>query len=189
MKTIWVIGGPGCGKGTQCDRMIEKYGLHHLSSGDLLRAEVASGSERGASLQDLMSKGLFVPTDIVLELIKEEMNKAREEGATKTGFLIDGYPREKDQGILFEEKVCPVDLILFFDVANDTLKKRLLGRAAVSQRADDNEETIKKRIEIFNAKNSEIVEHYKDKVVRINAEGTVEEIFAEVTKALDTLLA
>lgn len=114
-------------------------------------------------------------------------------------------------------QVCPVDLILFFDVANDTLKKRLLGRAAVSQRADDNEETIKKRIEIFNAKNNEIVEHYKDKVVRvsldaiffsliprllhltnlyklivpfqINAEGPVEEIFAEVTKALDALLA
>ncbi|KYN18812.1 Adenylate kinase isoenzyme 1 [Trachymyrmex cornetzi] len=125
MKTIWVIGGPGCGKGTQCDRMIEKYGFLHLSSGDLLRAEVASGSERGASLQDLMSKGLFVPTDIVLELIKEQMDKAREEGTTETGFLIDGYPREKDQGILFEEK--------------------------------------------------------------INAEGTVDEIFAEVTKALDTL--
>ncbi|KAL6259785.1 hypothetical protein P5V15_009696 [Pogonomyrmex californicus] len=189
MKTIWVIGGPGCGKGTQCDRMIEKYGFLHLSSGDLLRAEVASGSERGASLQDLMSKGLFVPTDIVLELIKEKMDKARKEGVTKTGFLIDGYPREKDQGILFEEKVCPVDLILFFDVANDTMEKRLLGRAAVSQRADDNEETIKKRIKIFNEKNSELVEHYKDKVVRINAEGTVDEIFAEVTKALDTLLA
>ncbi|XP_012218469.1 adenylate kinase isoenzyme 1 [Linepithema humile] len=189
MKTIWVIGGPGCGKGTQCDRMIEKYGFLHLSSGDLLRAEVASGSERGASLQDLMSKGLFVPTDVVLALIKEKMDKAREEGVTKTGFLIDGYPREKDQGILFEQNVCPVDLILFFDVANETLKKRLLGRAAVSQRADDNEETIKKRIEIFNSKNNEIVEHYKDKVVRINAEGTVDEIFTEVTKALDALLA
>ncbi|KYN40706.1 putative adenylate kinase isoenzyme F38B2.4 [Trachymyrmex septentrionalis] len=188
MKTIWVIGGPGCGKGTQCDRIIEKYGFLHLSSGDLLRAEVASGSERGAALQDLMSKGLFVPTDIVLELIKEQMDKARAEGTTKTGFLIDGYPREKDQGILFEEKVCPVDLILFFDVANDTMKKRLLGRAAVSQRADDNEETIKKRIEIFNAKNNEIVKHYENKVIRINAEGTVDEIFAKVTKALDTLL-
>lgn len=122
-------------------------------------------------------------------------------------------------------QVCPVDLILFFDVANETLKKRLLGRAAVSQRADDNEETINKRIEIFNAKNNEIVEYYQTKVVRvsfrpkiglprgsfdfryiffahilvftkkiivsfqINAEGTVEEIFGEVTKALDGLLA
>ncbi|XP_014470204.1 PREDICTED: adenylate kinase isoenzyme 1 [Dinoponera quadriceps] len=187
MKTIWVIGGPGCGKGTQCDRMIEKYGFVHLSSGDLLRAEVASGSERGASLQDLMSKGLFVPTDVVLELIKEKM--VREKDKTKTGFLIDGYPREKEQGILFEEKVCSVDLILFFDVSNETLKKRLLGRAAVSQRADDNEETIKKRIEIFNSKNNEIIDHYKDKVVKINAEGTVDEIFAKVEQALNTVLA
>lgn len=188
MKTIWVIGGPGCGKGTQCDKIIAKYGFQHLSSGDLLREEVASGSPRGASLQELMSKGLFVPTDIVLELIKERMNKAREQGTTTTGFLIDGYPRELEQGILFEKNVCPVDLIIFFDVANETLKKRLLGRAAVSQRADDNEETIKKRIEIFNVKNGEIVEHYKDKVVRINAEGAVDDIFAEVSKALDGLL-
>ncbi|KAI4497608.1 hypothetical protein M0802_007378 [Mischocyttarus mexicanus] len=125
MKTVWVIGGPGCGKGTQCDRIIKKYGFLHLSSGDLLRDEVASGSPRGASLQELMSKGLFVPT------------------------------------------VCPVDLILFFDVSNETMTKRLLGRAAVSQRADDNAETIKKRIEIFNQKNGEIVQNYESKVVRV----------------------
>lgn len=188
MKTVWVIGGPGCGKGTQCDRMIAKYGLLHLSSGDLLREEVSSGSPRGASLQEAMSKGLFVPTEVVLELIKERMSKARTEG-TASGFLIDGYPRELDQGLQFEKDVCPVDLVIFFDVANETLTKRLLGRAAVSQRADDNEETIKKRIEIFNLKNGQIVEHYKAKVVRINAEGSVDDIFAEVTKALDPLLA
>lgn len=68
MKTIWVIGGPGCGKGTQCSKIIDKYGLLHISSGDLLREEVASGSSRGASLQDLMSKGLFVPTVIIFYL-------------------------------------------------------------------------------------------------------------------------
>ncbi|XP_053975766.1 adenylate kinase isoenzyme 1 [Hylaeus anthracinus] len=189
MKTIWIIGGPGCGKGTQCERIIAKYGLYHISSGDLLREEVASGSPRGASLQELMSKGLFVPTDIVLDLIRERMEKAKKEGATKTGFLIDGYPRELEQGKLFEEKVCPADKIIFFDVSNETMMKRLMGRAAVSQRADDNAETIKKRIEIFNVKNGEIVEHYKDKVVRINAEGTVDEVFAEATKALDPLFA
>ena len=188
MKTIWIVGGPGSGKGTQCDRIIEKYGFFHISSGDLLREEVASGSPRGASLQELMSKGVFVPTDIVLDLIRERMNKAKEEGSTRTGFLIDGYPRELDQGILFEKNVCPVDLIIFFEVANETLKKRLLGRAAVSHRADDNEETIKKRIEIFNVKNGEIIEHYKDKVTTINAEGSVDDIFAEVTKVLDPLL-
>lgn len=189
MKTIWVVGGPGCGKGTQCDRIIKKYGFVHISSGDLLREEVASGSSRGASLQELMSKGLFVPTDIVLELIKEKMEKAKSEGTTKTGFLIDGYPRELEQGLLFEQKVCPVDQIIFFDVSNETMTKRLLGRAAVSGRADDNAETIKKRIEIFNEKNGQIVEHYKDKVVRINAEGSVDDIFAETCKTIDRLLA
>ncbi|XP_076636922.1 adenylate kinase 1 [Colletes latitarsis] len=189
MKTVWIIGGPGCGKGTQCERIIAKYGFCHISSGDLLREEVASGSPRGASLQELMSKGLFVPTDIVLDLIRERMEKAKKEESTKTGFLIDGYPRELEQGILFEKNVCTVDMIIFFDVSNETMTKRLLGRAAVSQRADDNEETIKKRIEIFNVKNGEIVQHYTDKVVKINAEGTVDAVFAEATKALDTLLA
>ncbi|XP_033213554.1 adenylate kinase isoenzyme 1 isoform X2 [Belonocnema kinseyi] len=191
MKTLWVIGGPGCGKGTQCDKIIETYGFIHISSGDLLREEVASGSPRGASLQELMSKGLFVPTEIVLELIKERMNKAKAENPSARGFLIDGYPREKEQGIQFEKDVCPVDLILFFDVTNETLLKRLLGRAAAAatQRADDNAETIKKRIEIFNEKNGAIVEHFKDKVVRINAEGAVEDVFAQVTNALDFLLA
>ncbi|KAH0946507.1 hypothetical protein HN011_003242 [Eciton burchellii] len=189
MKTIWVIGGPGCGKGTQCDRIIEKYGFLHISSGDLLRTEVASGSERGAMLQDLMSKGLFVSTDIVLELIKEKMDKASKEGLTKTGFLIDGYPREKEQGILFEQNICSVDLILFFDVADETMINRLLGRAAISSnpRVDDNIGTIKKRIEIFRLKNKEILEHYEGKVIKVNAEGTVDEIFANVTKALDAL--
>lgn len=189
MKTIWVVGGPGCGKGTQCERIIKKYGFLHISSGDLLRDEVASGSSRGASLQELMSKGLFVPTDIVLELIKEKMNKAESEGSTKIGFLIDGYPRELEQGILFEEKVCPVDLILFFDVSNETMTARILNRAAVSGRADDNQEAAKKRIEIFNQKNGQIIEHYKDKVVTINAEGTIEAIFEEACKAIDRLLA
>ncbi|XP_066589701.1 adenylate kinase isoenzyme 1 [Prorops nasuta] len=187
MKTIWVIGGPGCGKGTQCDKIIAKYGFLHISSGDLLREEVASGSPRGTSLQETMSKGLFVPTDIVLQLIKERMDKAKKEDSSIKGFLIDGYPRELDQGILFEKNVCPVDLIIFFDVASETMTKRLLGRSAVSKRADDNEETIKKRIEIFNIKNGEIVEHYKDKVVRINAEGKIDDIFGEVSKALDNI--
>ncbi|XP_032452557.1 adenylate kinase isoenzyme 1 isoform X2 [Nasonia vitripennis] len=191
MKTVWIIGGPGCGKGTQCDRIIKNYGFVHLSSGDLLRDEVASGSPRGAELQELMSKGLFVPTDVVLSLIKERIEKAKAENPDTKGVLIDGYPRELEQGLQFEKDVCPVDLIIFFDVKNETLISRLLGRAAAAavKRADDNEETIKKRIEIFNEKNGKIVEHYKDKCLRINAEGAVDAIFDQVSQALDKLLA
>ncbi|XP_012266122.1 adenylate kinase isoenzyme 1 isoform X2 [Athalia rosae] len=183
--TLWVVGGPGSGKGTQCEKIVEKYGFLHLSSGDLLREEVASGSPRGGQLQELMSKGLFVPSDVVLSLIKERINKGKEDKVP--GFLIDGYPRELSQGLEFEKEIGTVDLVLFFDVANETLTKRLLGRAASSGRADDNEETIKKRIEVFNEKNGPIIEHYKAKVVKINAEGGVDEIFAEATKAIDAV--
>ncbi|XP_011503135.1 PREDICTED: adenylate kinase isoenzyme 1 [Ceratosolen solmsi marchali] len=191
MKIIWIIGGPGCGKGTQCDRIIKKYGFVHLSSGDLLRDEVASGSARGKELQNLMSKGLFVPTDIVLALIKEKIEKTKVENPSTKGILIDGYPRELEQGLQFEKDVCPVDSIIFFDASNKTLISRLLGRAAAAtiKREDDNEETIKKRIEIFNEKNGKIIEHYKNKCLRINAELNVDEIFKLVSEALDKLLA
>ncbi|XP_043795834.1 adenylate kinase isoenzyme 1 [Apis laboriosa] len=189
MKIIWIIGGPGCGKGTQCKRIIEKYGFYHISSGDLLREEVARGSSRDAFLQETMSKGLFVSTDIVLDLIKERMQKVKQEKLTETGFLIDGYPRELGQGLLFEKNVCPVDLIIFFDASNEVLEKRLLGRAEVLKRADDNEETIKNRIKLFNMnRHIEIIDHYKDKVVNIDANGNADEIFDEVSKVIDTLL-
>ncbi|XP_014205698.1 adenylate kinase isoenzyme 1 [Copidosoma floridanum] len=190
MLVIWIIGGPGCGKGTQCEKIINKYGFVHLSSGDLLREEVASGSPRGADLSKLMSQGLFVPTEVVLTLIKERIEKAKQENPNLKGVLIDGYPRELDQGLQFEKTVGPVDIVIYFEVANETLIKRLLGRAAAAsvKREDDNEETIKKRIEIFNEKNGKIVEHYGSKVKKIVAEGDINDIFQEVTKCIDPLL-
>ncbi len=99
---IFVVGGPGSGKGTQCERIVAKYGYTHLSSGDLLRAEVASGSERGKQLNELMQKGLLVSNQFVLDMIKDAMLK---NVSTSKGFLIDGYPRQVDQGIEFEKQV------------------------------------------------------------------------------------
>jgi adenylate kinase len=101
-KVIFVVGGPGSGKGTQCERIVAKYGYTHLSSGDLLRAEVASGSERGKQLNELMQKGLLVSNQFVLDMIKDAMLK---NVSTSKGFLIDGYPRQVDQGIEFEKQV------------------------------------------------------------------------------------
>ncbi|CAH0393101.1 unnamed protein product [Bemisia tabaci] len=99
---VWVLGGPGCGKGTQCDRIVQKYGFTHISTGDLLRDEVASGSERGQELTAIMKEGKLVPTDIVMSLLKEKIVK---ELPNTKGFLIDGYPREKEQGIQFERDI------------------------------------------------------------------------------------
>lgn len=97
-----MVGGPGSGKGTQCERIVAKYGYTHLSSGDLLRAEVKSGSARGQMLNEMMEKGELVSNQIVLDMIKDAMLNKIE---TSNGFLIDGYPREVDQGIEFEKQV------------------------------------------------------------------------------------
>lgn len=98
----FLSGGPGSGKGTQCERIVKKYGFTHLSTGDLLRDEVASGSARGKELTAIMEKGALVPLETVLQLLKEAMTA---KAATSKGFLIDGYPRELDQGIRFENEV------------------------------------------------------------------------------------
>ncbi|XP_023020204.2 adenylate kinase isoenzyme 1 isoform X4 [Leptinotarsa decemlineata] len=183
---IWVLGGPGSGKGTQCDRIVAKYGFTHLSSGDLLRAEVSSGSPRGKELTAIMERGELVPMEVVLDLLKEAIIKALPDSK---GFLIDGYPREKEQGILFEKNIAPVNLVLFFDASENTLVERLLGRAKTSGRVDDNEETIKKRLHTFNTHNDQVVQQYPDKLKKINAERNVDDIFAEVTTYLDLLVA
>ncbi|XP_026478587.1 adenylate kinase isoenzyme 1-like [Ctenocephalides felis] len=186
LPVIWVLGGPGSGKGTQCDKIVAKYGFTHLSTGDLLRAEVQSGSDRGKNLTAIMERGELVPMDIVLDLLKEAMTKAL---PTSKGFLIDGYPREKDQGVAFENQVTPVNTILYFECKPETLVERLLGRAKTSGRADDNEETIKLRLNTFNANNDQVLALYPDRLKRINAERPVDEIFAEVVACIDNLLA
>ncbi|XP_001353357.4 adenylate kinase isoenzyme 1 isoform X1 [Drosophila pseudoobscura] len=184
---IWILGGPGCGKGTQCAKIVEKYGFTHLSSGDLLRNEVASGSDKGRQLQAVMSSGGLVSNEEVLSLLNDAVNRAK--GGSK-GFLIDGYPREKTQGVAFEERIGPADLALYFDCSEDTMLKRILARAAAAavKRSDDNEETIRARLQTFKQNTSAILELYADKTLTINAERDVDDIFQEVVQAIDCVL-
>ncbi|XP_019763510.1 adenylate kinase isoenzyme 1 isoform X1 [Dendroctonus ponderosae] len=182
---IWILGGPGSGKGTQCDRIVAKYGFTHLSSGDLLRNEVSSGSSRGQELSAIMERGELVPLEVVLDLLREAILSAL---PTSKGYLIDGYPREKEQGILFEKTIAPVNLVIFYDASEATLVERLLGRAKTSGRVDDNEETIKKRLNTFNTHNDQVVQQYTDKLKRIHAERSTDEIFAETSQHIDELL-
>jgi len=183
-RIVFVLGGPGSGKGTQCDKIVAKYGFTHLSTGDLLRDEVASGSERGKKLTETMEKGELVSLDTVLGLLRDAMIK---KAATSKGFLIDGYPRELDQGKKFEADVGPVQSVLYFEVADETMKKRLLKRAETSGRVDDNEATIVKRLKTFHDHTQPVIDYYEkqNKVCKIVAEGTVDEIFAKVTAHLD----
>ncbi|KAI6232162.1 Adenylate kinase isoenzyme 1 [Aphelenchoides besseyi] len=184
VPVFFIVGGPGSGKGTQCEKIVAKYGLTHLSSGDLLREEVKSGSPRGGQLTKMMQAGELVPLEIVLDLVKEAILKAVKNGSR--GFLIDGYPREVKQGDQFEEEIQPCKLVIFFDVSEETLVNRCLQRGLTSGRVDDNVNTIKKRLQTFNTATQPVVDHYiqKQKLVRIKGEGSVEEIFVEVSDHL-----
>ena len=128
---VFICGGPGSGKGTQCDKIVKEYGFTHLSSGDLLREEVKSGSDKGKELLAIMEAGQLVPLETVLELIKDKMVEASK---TAKGFLIDGYPREKEQGAKFEQFVGPCKAVLYFDVSDAEMTTRLLKRAETSGR-------------------------------------------------------
>ncbi|XP_068011771.1 adenylate kinase isoenzyme 1 isoform X1 [Melanerpes formicivorus] len=185
-KIIFVVGGPGSGKGTQCEKIVQKYGYTHLSTGDLLRAEVSSGSERGKKLQAIMEKGELVPLDTVLDMLRDAMVAKAD---VSKGFLIDGYPREVKQGEEFEKKIAPPTLLLYVDAGKETMVKRLLKRGETSGRVDDNEETIKKRLETYYKATEPVIAFYKSRgiVRQLNAEASVDEVFQQVCTHLDSL--
>lgn len=185
-KIIFVVGGPGSGKGTQCEKIVQKYGYTHLSTGDLLRAEVSSGSDRGKKLSAIMEKGELVPLDTVLDMLRDAMIAKAD---SSKGYLIDGYPREVNQGVEFEKKIAPPTLLLYVDAGKDTMVKRLLKRGETSGRVDDNEETIKKRLETYYKATEPVIAMYEKKgiVRKVNAEGSVDDVFKQVCTHLDAL--
>uniref|UniRef100_A0A915NYE3 Adenylate kinase n=2 Tax=Meloidogyne TaxID=189290 RepID=A0A915NYE3_9BILA len=183
LPIIFIVGSPGCGKTTQCNLIAKKYGYTHLSSCNLMAAEVSSGSPLVLQFSKTLKAGQVFEWDMELYLIEKAMLKAVEGGAK--GFLIDGFPRDVDQGRRFEEKLSPSHLVIFFDVTEETLVKRL-NYGKTSGREDDNKETIRNRFRTFYEAAKPVVEYYqgKGKLAKINAEETIDDIFAEVCRLL-----
>lgn len=183
-KVIFVIGGPGSGKGTQCAKMVDRYGYTHISSGDLLRKEVESGSRRGRKLGEIMKKGGLVPDNVVLDMIKEAMLANVEHSK---GFLIDGYPRKVEQGQEFESSIVPCHKVLLINASDDSMKQRLLGRGKGSGRSDDNEEAVKERLAVYHEVSEPVIGFYESqgKLERIDSEGTADKAFGEIKKIFD----
>ncbi|ORY00823.1 ADK-domain-containing protein [Basidiobolus meristosporus CBS 931.73] len=183
-KIVFVLGGPGSGKGTQCDRIVEKYKYHHISVGDLLRHAVEEGSELSEEITAIMKEGKMVPMYVTKKLLLNAMEKA---GDDVPGFLIDGFPRQMDQAEEFERDIGHCTFVLFFDCPHDVLVGRLLKRGETSGRADDNEETIKKRIATFVEASLPVVEHYaKDNRVRkVNGDASIEDVTAATLKVFE----
>ncbi|XP_018875593.3 adenylate kinase isoenzyme 5 isoform X2 [Gorilla gorilla gorilla] len=185
-KIIFIIGGPGSGKGTQCEKLVEKYGFTHLSTGELLREELASESERSKLIRDIMERGDLVPSGIVLELLKEAMVASL--GDTR-GFLIDGYPREVKQGEEFGRRIGDPQLVICMDCSADTMTNRLLQRSRSSLPVDDTTKTIAKRLEAYYRASIPVIAYYETKTQlhKINAEGTPEDVFLQLCTAIDSI--
>lgn len=189
VTVIFVLGGPGAGKGTQCSRLVSEYTFVHLSAGDLLRAEQnREGSTYGAMIKDHIREGKIVPMQVTIKLLETAIGLAVAEG--KTRFLVDGFPRQMDQAVKFDEDVCQSALVLFLTCPEETLLERLLERGKTSGREDDNEESIRKRFRTFIQTSMPVVEYYQEKrkVVKINSNKPIDEVYKEIQDAIKTHL-
>ncbi|KAH8603036.1 putative uridylate kinase [Bisporella sp. PMI_857] len=192
VTVLFVLGGPGAGKGTQCANLVRDYNFTHLSAGDLLRAEQdRPGSEFGQLIKDYIKDGLIVPMEVTVQLLENAITDVVSKSPNKTGkFLIDGFPRKMDQALKFEEAVCPSKFVLFFDCPEAEMQKRLLERGKTSGRTDDNEESIKKRFKVFVDTSMPVVDYFEKqgRVVRIQAVKSPEEVYKDTRVGLEKRL-
>ena len=189
MFNLILFGPPGSGKGTQSERLIAQYGLKHLSTGDLLRSEIANQTTLGLEAKGFMDRGELVPDAVVIGMIRSALDNNPE----AKGFLFDGFPRTKAQSVALDELLAQrgeaINVVLALEVTEEELVKRLLNRGLTSGRTDDvNETIIRARIAEYHKKTSAVADHYRQfgKVVEVKGEGTVDDIFdalcAEIEK-------
>ena len=188
MFNLILFGPPGSGKGTQSENIIESFGLQHLSTGNLLRTEIANQTELGMEAKRLMDAGQLVPDAVVIGMVGNFMD-ARPDAK---GFLFDGFPRTTAQCIaldaLLKEKNNEINVVLALEVSEEELVKRLLGRGLTSGRSDDTNETIiRARIQEYHDKTTAVATYYAkfNKVVAVTGEGTVESIYTDLKKEID----
>jgi adenylate kinase len=187
MLNIVLFGPPGSGKGTQSEKLIEKYKLVHLSTGDLLRNEITNKTELGIKAKAIMDKGELVSDEIVIGMIRNKLNSNK----NSNGFIFDGFPRTVAQAgtldKLLEESGKPISLMVTLDVQKDELVKRLLKRGEQTGRADDNLQTIENRINVYMNQTAPVIEFYKKqgKYRPVQGIGTIEDIFLRIVKEIE----
>jgi adenylate kinase len=186
MLNIVIFGAPGSGKGTQSAKLTEKYGLRHLSTGDILRGEIKADTELGRLADSYMSKGHLVPDELVIDILDGLVGKRRD----VKGFIFDGFPRTLAQGDALGEMLKKhggnVDAVVSLNVNKEELIGRLLQRG----RKDDNRETIESRLTVYHAQTEPLKEYYRERGVLRNIEGvgSVDEIFASIEKEIDRIV-
>jgi adenylate kinase len=189
MLNLVLFGPPGAGKGTQSQKLIEKHGLIHLSTGDLLRGEISQGTELGLEAKKLMDEGMLVPDEVVIGMISNKLDANKD----AEGFIFDGFPRTVAQAEaldnLLESKGSSISGMIALEVNDDELERRLLERGKESGRPDDaNPEVIRKRIKEYNDKTAPVAGFYKnqDKFKSINGIGSIDQIYDAIDAVIET---
>eukprot|EP00049_Salpingoeca_infusionum_P005180 m.89102 g.89102 ORF g.89102 m.89102 type:complete len:246 (-) comp12880_c0_seq1:211-948(-) len=187
VKIVFVLGGPGSGKGTQCEKIAANYGYSHLSTGDLLRAEAKKDTDRAKQVQAMMASGGLVPIEVMLDILGDAVSEIiSTNGDAK--LLLDGFPREMSQVDAFKakfERDCT--FALYFEVSPETMTERCLKRGQTSGRADDNAESLKQRVETYFAKSKPVVEHYSSAglLKTVDAAQTIDQVYHQVQAIFD----
>ena len=189
MLNIVIFGAPGSGKGTQSERIVEKYGINHISTGDVLRAEIKNGTELGKTAKGYIDQGQLIPDELMIDILASVFDSFKD----SKGVIFDGFPRTIAQAEalkkMLAERGQDVSVMVDLDVPDDERMVRLIKRGKDSGRADDNEETIKKRLHVYHSQTAPLIDWYKNekKYQHINGLGTMEGIFAEICEAIDKL--
>ena len=189
MKNIVIFGAPGSGKGTQSDKMIENYGLNHISTGDVLRSEIKKGTELGKTAASYIDNGQLIPDDLMVSILAGVYDSFGDH----KGVIFDGFPRTIPQAEalkkMLDERGDKVAAMIELDVPEDELMKRLLLRGQQSGRADDNEETIKKRLVVYHSQTQPLIDWYKQEGLHyhINGLGSLDRIFSDICDVIDNL--
>jgi len=190
MKNIVIFGAPGSGKGTQSDLLIEHYGLGHISTGDVLREEIKKGTELGKTAQSFIDKGNLIPDELMISILAKVYDGY---GRGHKGVIFDGFPRTIPQAealkTMLDERGDKVAAMLELDVPEDELMQRLIKRGKASGRADDNEETIRKRLTVYHSQTQPLIEWYKREGLHhhINGLGELDRIFSDIRKVIDNI--
>ena len=189
MLNLVIFGPPGSGKGTQSDLLIKEYGLHHISTGELLRKHIAEGSELGKIADSYCSVGQLIPDELMVDILEHELDAHPE---MLNGLILDGFPRTIAQArklkALMSKFDKKIDAVVGLELPDDLLTDRMIRRGQLEGRTDDNLETIKKRIEVYHSKTHPLRQYYIDegKYVPVKADGTIDEVFNNLKSSLDS---
>lgn len=188
MLNLVLFGGPGSGKGTQSDRLIDRYGLHHISTGEVLRGHISRGDELGQIANEYISQGHLIPDELMIRVLENVLDSNPE--LVKNGVIFDGFPRTINQAKALKEMMArrgsKIHAVIGLEVPDEELTARMINRGKETGRADDNENTIRERLNVYHSQTAPLREYYisEGKYHPVNGHGSVDDVFERIGSSL-----